>query len=395
MLEPADPSSALVMAMPEKLTDGLGHLFAVINFEHLLARLLAVRYIHRVSSYDSLTRGDPLAVDKLFGWSNIVDNRERLLNKNCVVERRPSTNCRYASDYPLCVSLKRDSEFKRLVNIPDDNLNCDRSKRKYCDEKMKTWAGQYGSHTLFQMVPSTCHEDYRRASFDHTRSWFRNMYWNSHGLSEMLDHIRKPTVHDLDEKRLQIAVHVRRGDFLNSTNREMIADKTYSDLICASKEAADDVYESDVPTDVHIFSEGIPRNGRLSSHDVDLMEKMYVTDEGVAVEPIKHWSTLINCEGDVHVHTHIATDTVDAIHNMIAADMFIGSHSGLSAHIVDIISRGIRIVASNGLRRTYGEWTVPYHFYGNGTAIVNKMDLRRMANEMKRDGKLIGIAIRR
>ena len=149
-------------------------------------------------------------------------------------------------------------------------------------------------------------------------------------------------------KRVQIALHVRRGDFFNYTNRVLVSDRTFADVVWRVKTGVDEVVGADVPMDVHVYSEGVAKGRVKDMHDTRLMERTYVDETGT-VRGANHWNEVIRQhrrakKGDVRVLTHFASDTLRSVRDMIGADFFVGSVSGLSVQVVRVFGRGVLVL---------------------------------------------------
>lgn len=148
-----------------------------------------------------------------------------------------------------------------------------------------------------------------------------------------------------DSSSVSIAVHIRRGDFFKH-NRTLIPDAVYASLICYVKESLDRAADAPVAAIVHIYSEGVSV-GKAKAHDISKMFPIYVTEKG-AYAGNGHWSGLLksHCPNSIFLpgKMHIASDTITSLHDMISADVFIGSRSGFSAHLVGNLARGILLL---------------------------------------------------
>lgn len=378
----------------------------MINFELLIAHELNVGYVHRRSTYGSLTpSNDPLAVERLFGW-DVKETRDDILQSSCKTIEYDNTGCegdmQKKKGGPVCRELNGVEEgglFKRLVSIPTELIDCyvlGKSPYK-CGQELRKFGERFAENdTMFQMVPGRCSPDYRMPRFDKTRGWLLGMYWGFHGGRQdkgvigLLKGSGKTREVGLDEKRVQIAVHVRRGDFMNFTDRVMIGDERYAEVVVKVKRMIDKRYGKKVGMDMHVYSEGVPKNGWYrNNHDVKEMLPVYVTEKGERVDGDMHWekvlSKLMRRRGiwkeDLKVFTHIASDTVSAIHEMISADFFVGSASGMSLHLVNVYSRGFVILPTTKivLPKSDGR-VVSYHATGEYEHVVRMKDIENIVN---------------
>lgn len=350
----------LFSSFPVKQGDGLGHRILLVNFEISLARKLGVGYAHRVGSYGSLTpRDDPLAVEQLFGWDVYPDKRDALMRTACS-ETKVWETTESCKSHPVCTKLRSNGPFKHLVHIPGNMTNCfvRSGHRKACREQLSDLAEQHNKDdTIFQMLPSTCASKFTLGMAESEKAWFREQYWRRHVLTKyemetpkMKKNDKATRILPFQADRMQIAVHIRRGDILVLKNRTPVPDHVYANVIAAVKKAADKEYGRDVKTSVHIYSEGEPDWFRsLNHHDVNKMKPVYLTENGTSIaEAGAYWKQLVQRRltnsSEIQMQAHIASDTLLAIHAMICSDVFIGSLSGLSSHIVSNLNRGLSLL---------------------------------------------------
>lgn len=376
-------------------SDGLGHRFTMINFELNVAFALGVGYLHRRGRYGSLTPdSDPLAVERLFGWENYPDLRDEFLQRECEVEQVGSYCVRNENIFvSICKRIRHDSVFKHLVWIPANFTDCifeQNYDRLKCVRQLKQFAEIHNKPgTIFQMVPSLCPSAYRDGFFNFTSDWLRKQYWDYHRMNTSLDvgkAISKSRVLPFNESRIQIAVHIRRGDFAYFTHRRQVPDWAYARLLAECKRIADFVFDRPIGIDVAIFSEGVPKRGgiMIANHNVSRMDPIYVTESGESVDDAAlHFQRLIRKYVDtsqmsqIRIVPYIATDTVEAIHIMTCADIFIGSSSGLSCHVVRHLSRGIVILPMTKFSKS-----LPYSLQltfddsHKEDSVINKTDLK-------------------
>lgn len=377
-------------------SDGLGHRFTMINFEVNTAVALGVGYLHRRNRYGSLTPDhDLMTVERLFGWASYPDLRHDFLDRECHIEHMSGFCSRGESiNAPICKQLKKNSTFKHLVHIPSNYTDCiferdyDRLK---CIDQLRRFAQRFNqSHTVFQMVPTLCPSAYRDGFFNLTSDWFRKKYWDYHRTNTTLDpemRVSKTRVLPFNQSRIQIAVHIRRGDFAYFTHRHQVPDFAYATIIAECKRTADFIFGYRVGVDIAIFSEGVPKKGgiMIANHNVSRMDPIYVTETGEQIDDAnKHFKQLIMKSLDdidpshIRVSAFIASDTLAAIHTMNCADIFIGSSSGMSLHIVKHLARGIVFLPETKFSKSH-PLDLQLRFddsSSNKSAILNKIDLK-------------------
>lgn len=366
---------AFISSLPESLGDGLGHRFMMINFDVFMSSYLNIGYTHRLAQYGSLTPDDdPLAVERMFGWLKGFELRRDVLKRSCANIKHVNDSCRIERVGQLrCVELvprSQGGEFDYLVIIPSEIVECNLEvgRRHTCRAKTDEFLAIHNnSDTLFQMASSRCHHEFTINGYDYTESFLRSKYWSFHA---RYGAISRPPEREpkefaipslsvsraltLDPRRVHVAAHVRRGDFLFSPERQTIPDAVYADIVAEILHALRAAIGQSVPVTVHIFSEGVllQDTDELGNHNITAMKPVYVNEHGKST-PDRYWNSLLashinrHSKGDhpidavVDIKLHIATDTVTAIHDMIAADFFIGSNSGLSVVVVSAYSRGV------------------------------------------------------
>ena len=192
-----------------------------------------------------------------------------------------------------------------------------------------------------------------------TRGFFHTKYWNRHGRQGFWwphpEARERVYAVNYSEKDLNIAVHVRRGDFFSERKRKMLKDSTYAKIIA---DVLDMVEEESGPFSrvrpvVHIYSEGrkVYQGGFL--HDTSHMDRLYYDENGIP-HTEDHWRKLLDryakhlsghrWPSKVEVVMHISGDTLTDLHNMITADIFVGSESAMSVGLVRSLSRGVTVL---------------------------------------------------
>lgn len=365
----------LLSSVRAEMGDGLGHMYLMYNFELFLAIRLQLTFTHRHSRYQSLTKSDPYAVDNFFGWGKGEVPREKVWSE-CALSYTYTHSGRNAHKCVSCESVATNGPLalKHVVVLPSFLVyNCT-SKYRWsarCDQLAhQTLTANNKSHTVFQIPPGACDYEGTNTNVTETGPWFYNKYWRSHGRrlkspwpSEDSSRLRTKAVR-FDPSKLNIAVHVRRGDFFNETKRRMFPDRVFARTISDVLDIVDSVQGvfSKVSPEVHIYSEGRRYPGvGLTAHDVDAMDRIYY-DENLKPRSEKYWEGLIKSmlksDGRLHsnlrqrtkVKLHVSEDTLANMHEMISADVFIGSDSSMSLGPIYMLSRGVRLLVTHQLR---------------------------------------------
>lgn len=392
---------AFLSTLGKDNSDGLGHRFTMINFELNVAYALNVGYIHRRSRYGSLTPWyDRNAVERTFGWLSYPHLRHQFLRRHCHISYIRGHCHRKSFQFaPLCQSLLPNSTFRSLVKIPSHLTDCmfqyitNRSK---CISQLQQFALLHSdNHTLFQMVPTKCTTAYRDPLFNFTGHWLRHQYWNFHYRNtsiQWLSDVDDTTVTRIlpfDSNRIQIAVHIRRGDFSYFKHRHQVSDTAYAALIAQVKLISDFIFQHRVAIDVLLFSEGVSEHETslmIAHHNVSQMKPVYLTELGQRIKfPRLHFQMLISkyfdnsssLIDDIRIRPFIATETVGAIHAMVCADVFIGSLSALSVHLVTHLARGVVLLPRRKFTRDNPESLVLRFDDMKSSQLVNKTLLKR------------------
>ncbi|PXF46915.1 hypothetical protein BWQ96_03253 [Gracilariopsis chorda] len=389
-------------------SDGLGHNSGVMNAEIGIALRLGLTYTHRVSLYGSLTRDNPNAVENFFGWGHGQIPREFIRESFCKSSGNFSrAKCQPCEGLKSNSSF-HEMKFHHLVEIPYNltygRMWCSRSgsplhESSNCMKQANDFVERHNQpYTIFQMPLDTCASNPVDSFFDPvTRAYLFNQYWDRHGSRSRYsteDDEKKSSVRftkegipllratvrrrpiSYPEHALNIAIHARRGDFFMETRRSMVSTaafgRTVRDFMTIVQKQGG-VF-SRMPVIVHLYSEGINVKGsKYGGHDVSGMAKSYKDSDGTdrdagwvtkvirgigLSEPEvqssvnstsasrKNAPRLSLFPGGLKVQLHIATNTLQSLHEMIAADMFIGSASGMSMHVVATMSRGVHLVPS-------------------------------------------------
>ena len=154
--------------------------------------------------------------------------------------------------------------------------------------------------------------DYEYAS---TRDWFLNAY------SEARKH--HPISLTFDPNKLNIAVHIRRGDLLpgrqfSDLSSRMLPDAWYLEILNTI------IHNTHKDLAIHIFSEG--KDGK------------YHSESGAPFSWKAHFENTSHA-----IHEHIDSDFKSTFHHLLNADILIGSKSGMS-HLAGMLSKQTKIM---------------------------------------------------
>lgn len=349
-------------------SDGIGHSMGTVNYELNMALRMNLTYTHRVAIYSSLSRKDPQAVEKFFGWGDREIPRTLIQKEGCNPENGSWPKPRKVYVCRFCKTANKNGSMgiNELITIPDElgprctilDPNCKENTTRFL-------AAHSRSHTVFQLPDSTCSPPASDSNYLQTKDFFYHKYWDKHGrlpwLGPLNDRKEFKTV-DFNQQELNVAIHVRRGDFLEPKTRvirQVTDDSTFANLFRDAMVIVQEVGGAfaDMKVAVHIYSEGkLIREGVSSTHSVDMQDKQYYDANGIPRDAV-WWkyqisnslksqdTTLpVGFENRFRVVLHISDDTLTSLHEMISADIFIGSVSGLSVNLVWSLARGVLLV---------------------------------------------------
>lgn len=193
------------------------------------------------------------------------------------------------------------------IHIPSNEQNDDDIYRKV-DEFIQSHPGP----NIAFKISNNRFGDYEYAS---TRAWFLNAYSKARE--------QYPIPLSLDANKLNIAVHIRRGDLLpgrqfSDLSSRMLPDAWYLEILnMISRNTRKNLA-------IHIFSEG--RDG------------VYHSESGL---PFSWKAYFQNTPHEVH--EHIDSDFMSTFHHLLYADLLIGSKSGMS-HLAGVLNQQIKIM---------------------------------------------------
>jgi len=151
--------------------------------------------------------------------------------------------------------------------------------------------------------------------YQNTRQWFINAYQQARKQDPI------PLLYS--PQKLNIAVHIRRGDLLpgrqfSDLSSRMLPDAWYLEILDAVLSA------SEKPLAIHIFSEG--KDGQ------------YQSEIGAPFSWKEHFKQTTH-----EIHEHIDSDFLSAFHHLIHADILVGSKSGMS-HLAGMLSTQCKLM---------------------------------------------------
>lgn len=356
----------LYSALRERGDEHLGRTMQTIAADIGTSLRLGLTYSHRSVTLGSLSRGDPDAVEALFNWGRGHLARNFLRDDACTMS---GVGARNASNCPVCQSLRAGNKlsFRHLVTLPysltygwnavDEAGR--RGRAKIANFTRRALHTQ--SHTVFQMPLANC-GDVALPQFiaPRVRAYFFHRYWDAHasaahagrfGITEAMHGGARggggqSNAMAFSESELNIAIHARRGDFFDK-NKAMVSAVFFGKVLrnfMRIVQAQGGVF-ANMPVAVYFFSEGVLKHGiERSNTGYDMTERTTsFQDSDGAVLPEAMVRALLD-DADVfqkgfRLVMRISSDTVQAVREMAAADVFFGSESRLSTTVVQSITR--------------------------------------------------------
>lgn len=376
----------LYSPLRQSASDGIGHAFGIMNAEVGAALRLGLSYSHRIASYGSISNIDKNAVEDFFGWGFGEIERSAYRETFCA----SSFNGLYAA-CQTCDRTVTNKSFphiqpRRVVQIPANltysrrlcgETDLDELKLRCVLDVREFVRRNNEPNTIFQMPLETCAQSpVDRYPDPATKAFFFHKYWDLHGRGNAMPHpkaalsnaqgnsegrvsfdrfrIPHPShpirrVVAFWEDHLIIAVHARRGDFFE-VKRDMVSCKAFGVSIRETMRIVQNqggVF-SHLPVAIYMYSEGRAKPGIAHmGHDIRKMTRDFVDSDG-KVRDAKWVEAMIRGSGEdsfefkngLEVHLRIATDTLQSMHEMVAADVFFGSHSALGRYVVGTLFRG-------------------------------------------------------
>lgn len=350
--------------------DGMGHCMGITSFDMGMALRFNLTYTHRVGDWGSLTRSDPQAVEDFFGWGHNEVPRTVIQREGCQPRNKtwPDGDDKL-SCYPCgAAAPEKKMKIRHVVEIPS-RLGYQCQLRDTCQNETADFLARHNqSHTVFQLPFTGCGPQITSSRMVDTRNIFYYKYWERHGTLPWKSRVgrRAKRTIGLQAEEVSIAVHVRRGDFFHPAagrKGHIIHDGVFASVIQTCLHVIQEVGGpfGSLPVAVHIYSEGKSRPGANYLHDVSEHDNTYYDGYGRA-RGVGWWEEQIFSKGGradmrkairgfrtrLRTELHISEDTLRSAHEMISADVFVGSLSAMSTTLVWALSRGVVLVPTHG-----------------------------------------------
>ncbi len=285
---------------------GIGHSMGIINRALKIATRNHLQFAYSESQLRKSNKTDwrwrirqslrMLRGKKSDETHNIGDDLNRMLNLKALLPSREELEKRIQNGELKVIDLP---EFE--IHIPS-NQQADDEIYQSIDQFIHSHPGP----NIAFRIRNNRFGDYEYAS---TRNWFRQAYQEARKSAPI------PLVYD--PKKLNIAVHIRRGDLLpgrqfSDLSSRMLPDAWYLEILDTV------LSQSNKPVAIHLFSEG--KDGQ------------YHSENGNPFSWKEHFK-----QSPHEVHEHIDSDFLSAFHHLVHADILVGSKSGMS-HLAGMLS---------------------------------------------------------
>jgi hypothetical protein len=207
----------------------------------------------------------------------------------------------------------RRGELK-VIPLPEFEIHVP-SNQQVDDEVYSSIDHFIQSHPESSVVFTISHNRFGDHEYKTSRDWFIKAYAKARE--------QHPISLKYDSSKVNIAIHIRRGDLLpgrqfSDLSSRMLPDSWYLNVLQVVTAF------SIKPIAIHIFSEG--RNGQ------------YISENGLPFSWQDHFKAT-----DFQVFEYIDTSFIDSFHHLLHADILIGSKSGMS-HLVGMLGEQIKFM---------------------------------------------------
>ena len=243
----------------------------------------------------------------------------------------------------LCSRESLETKIKhgelKLVEIPFFKIEIP-SNDQIDDEGYKEVDAFINSHTEQNLVFKIGNHEYGDSEYALTKNWLVETYEEARS--------RNPIPLKYDANRLNIALHIRRGDLLpgrqfSDLASRMLPDSWYLEILEIIAKLTTGKMA------IHIFSEG--QNGQ------------YRSETGAPFSWREHFKG-----SDYQITEHIDTPFVDTFHHLLHADILLGSKSGMT-HLAGMLGKQIKVLPHM------------WHSYRGASSIIEVTDLLNMADK--------------
>lgn len=411
-----------------------------LTYTHRVARygsLVSLDFKHDIGS--GLYRGSVAGlspkggrVEGFFGWGVGEIPREAVQEVAC----RVRDGVGGMDECKICTQddLEHLKKGRRGQREPQPRLRVDRivelpmefsykfpdQRSRTFNESLERFLKQHNQpYTVFHMPHGVCRSSptYTRFGAD-SRSFFFHKYWDAHAhypnkfqIAHQMRmkslsgnsyreswgrRLRIPGVpprgllRRLKDEELTIAVHARRGDFFKE-KRPMVAMRTFARVVrrVVAEVLRNNNTFAQMRVRVNVYSEGMPRGGWSVGHDVKRQVPMFHDADGSVLqrcvvrrmlEDEKDGLGNVFANG-LRVELRVSEDTVRSLHEMVASDVFVGSMSGMSHHLVGSLSRaGIQLFPKRVVKKS--DWFGHVQFDGD-TGEIPAEEMRTMRTYWK------------
>lgn len=239
---------------------------------------------------------------KRYETHNIGNDLNQMLDLQSILPNRESLENRIRRGEVRVIDLP-----KFEIEIPS-NENDDDVMYQSVDQFIKSHPGP----NIAFRIRNNGSGDYEYST---TRDWFNDAYKKARN--------EFPIPLSYDSKKLNIALHIRRGDLLPGRqfadlSPRMLPDGWYIEILNSI------LSSTQRPIAIHIFSEG--KDGK------------YHSEKGVPFSWRGHFK-----DAPYEIQEHIDSEFLSTFHHLVHADILIGSKSGMS-HLAGMLSKHIKLM---------------------------------------------------
>ena len=291
---------------------GIGHSMGIINRALKVANRNQLEFAYSESQLSK-------SHDQSFKW-RLKQQLRKLRGKNAYESHNIGNDLNSMLNPSASLPSREDIE-KRIqrgeiklielplfeIHIPSNEQNDDEVYRS-----IDQFIHSYPEPNIAFKISNNRFGDYEYAS---TRDWFLNAYAKARE--------QHPISLSYDKSKLNIAVHIRRGDLLpgrqfSDLSSRMLPDAWYLEILnMVSKNTQKQLA-------IHIFSEG--KGG------------IYHSESGLPFSWKEYFQNTPH-----EVHEYIDSDFMGAFHHLLHADLLIGSKSGMS-HLAGMLNQQTKIM---------------------------------------------------
>ena len=311
---------------------GIGHSMGIINRALKISERNQLQFAY---SESQLSKSD----NKSFRW-NLRQYLRKLRGKRADETHNIGNDLNHMLNLKALLPSRKDIEKRircgdiRLIDLPPFEIHIPSNEQNddAIYQELDQFIANHPEPNIAFRIRNNRFGDYEYAS---TRDWFMNAY--------SIARRGYPIPSIFNSNKLNIAIHIRRGDLLpgrqfSDLSARMLPDAWYLHILnIVTQNTTREIA-------IHVFSEG--KNGQ------------YHSENGLPFSWKCHYQDVAH-----EVHEHIDTDFLSTFHHLLNADVLIGSKSGMS-HLAGMLGKHIKIMPKM------------WHSYRGATKLLEVSDLQ-------------------